>query len=1318
MSESAKYYDSNGRRLTDGQAKFFWDSAVRDGQGRLLVCYHGSNESFSEFDPSKASGGFFGKGFYFSKEEEYASDYGTSVGAYYLNIENPFYYDESTMEDVRKILDLEIKKGKIDGYDEEEMPRLEQEWYDKGLDLIDDVLAELAGGYTGDTFSEDIMQLGYDGILVDYGREIIVFSPNQIKRVDNTNPTDSDRLDEKTTQNVIFFGNPTKRNDMRATESFDEAYEPMKTGKAYKVFRVKNGKLYPPMVANAGGRDTPIGVWLDAEEGEFAGLSKTGRPQVKSTGSGTLSYRPGWHLGDLPRAPQFDRTNKETGEKEFPSDFVWAECDYAMDVDYQPEADARGYERTKMGDDGKVVTYKSDKYQHSLAGLPKLPAKGYYRYRTNPNPETVPWVITGSIRVNRLLSDDEVNAILKDNGVAPIHRQGGDKTLAELGLSESLSEASGSGLDEQASRRTLTSNDFLGWVEALSDKDDISYNSPDSIEYSDVLLLSPEGDMIDCGEYDTHESFVDAVMETNEAKEAKARVVWDGRITDYLLEKLGYITLNSGQGYGDDRLKIVICRKPSAQQIDILKEWLGNHFADNGPTLHVYTPNDHKEFDPTYFDKEDVTKGIIKAFSSGRGVFTEATGSHLKGEYDYGDVHSYLESEFGFSDDIPEVMPQLIDKDGRFCSMSPKSKPNAPMFHGEILQAMEDDGIVATGDSLLDKVNLTNTDLFQRLGFIRCNRGSEGYHYMALPDAPTANQMRALKRYVLDSYSDRRALIEISGRGEYVNFMVNDDTYPICGHVDDLMRMLVRYANGRPLRTKTEARLSEEWLDDEHGIWMTESQYEVANMMRNSKHSLRILWDRNLKLFFVCDADLYIHRDMIEQAVEDGLYNGVISRWGIDSYVDDYGRNVIYYIFAPKGLEKETYGADVNEDGYEGKYIYPFGTVTTRSDDRYKSSPLAKALGKYEAHYVQDGWVDDYTPKVVQVESMLTEVYPNEGESKKDFVSRFMSVTKDEYPDVKQRYAVALSYWDRAKRKNESLLTEKKRGELISQSKKGADYSKNNQSKGRNRWERRMHSRVANSVRDYDRIDMNALWKADILEFGVKVHGETDDYVVTITFEKILDNLRQEVRSNGNKMEFKCVLRALMRSFNDDDVFISCSCPDWKYRFSYQSTIGRYNSGLPELRPSDITNPNNDKGAGCKHSLLVLSNTDWMVKIASVINNYARYCQKNMQKNYADYIFPKIYGMPYKKAVQLSLFDDMDPDKSGLLPSDQKALSDVIELGMRGKDEKGRFEKGNDYRFAKTKPEVGTDQEDENPLELRFDNNRRKTLRGPEEEEG
>lgn len=62
-------------------------------------------------------------------------------------------------------------------------------------------------------------------------------------------------------------------------------------------------------------------------------------------------------------------------------------------------------------------------------------------------------------------------------------------------------------------------------------------------------------------------------------------------------------------------------------------------------------------------------------------------------------------------------------------------------------------------------------------------------------------------------------------------------------------------------------------------------------------------------------------------------------------------------------------------------------------------------------------WEDRYL-KIVEDEDILTEstlneVYPNKGESKEDFITRFMRATKKEYPSRKQRYAVALSYWDR-----------------------------------------------------------------------------------------------------------------------------------------------------------------------------------------------------------------------------------------------------------------------------------------------------------------
>ena len=210
--------------------------------------------------------------------------------------------------------------------------------------------------------------------------------------------------------------------------------EPKIKGQGYKVFRIINGKLYPPMVANGEGKDTPIGIWLEASNGEYAGLSKTGRPQVKAIKGLTLAYRPGWHLGDLPRAKQFDRLNKETGRYEFPKDFIWAECEYSMDINYQSESDDQGYLRTRKDKNGDIITYKSNKYQHSLAGLKKIPKDGYYRYRTNPNPDTIPWIITGKMKVTNILSDKEVNEILVENNLQPIHRQGGDKTLKELGF--------------------------------------------------------------------------------------------------------------------------------------------------------------------------------------------------------------------------------------------------------------------------------------------------------------------------------------------------------------------------------------------------------------------------------------------------------------------------------------------------------------------------------------------------------------------------------------------------------------------------------------------------------------------------------------------------------------------------------------------------------------------------------------------------------------------------------------------------------------------------------------------------------------------
>lgn len=305
---------------------------------------------------------------------------------------------------------------------------------------------------------------------------------------------------------------------------------------------------------------------------------------------------------------------------------------------------------------------------------------------------------------------------------------------------------------------------------------------------------------------------------------------------------------------------------------------------------------------------------------------------------------------------------------------------------------------------------------------------------------------------------------------------------------------------------------------------------------------------------------------------------------------------------------------------------------------------------------------------------------------------------------------------------NEQLLVELKRGQLITKSKQGKEYSKKNQSKGKNRWERRKHSQLANSIRDYNQIDMNSFFKEDIIEFIIKVKGETDDYLVTITFEHILRNLQQEIKSNNNKLEFKCVLRALLKAFNGEDVYVSCTCKDFAYRFAYHSTQNHYNSGKPELRPNRFisTNSKDDMGSGCKHINLVLSNTDWMMKIASVINNYIKWCKDNMSRNYADIIFPAVYGMKYDKAVQLSIFDD--PNDNGLLPDDQETMKQVLSKTLKGRDEKGKWTSSNEYKFqkqdtVKSKQKYPEDDPDQLHLDLKFDTIKKKQLKLDDEGE-
>lgn len=252
------------------------------------------------------------------------------------------------------------------------------------------------------------------------------------------------------------------------------------------------------------------------------------------------------------------------------------------------------------------------------------------------------------------------------------------------------------------------------------------------------------------------------------------------------------------------------------------------------------------------------------------------------------------------------------------------------------------------------------------------------------------------------------------------------------------------------------------------------------------------------------------------------------------------------------------------------------------------------------------------------------------------------------------------------------LFVEDKRTQLISASKKAKK-----EKDGQTRYQKRVKSKVKSNVSNLNKVDFNKLFKENIMSVNLDVQGETDDYLVTISFGGFLDRLRAELKRSNDIISLKVIIRALLNSFNGDNVLIKCTCPDFRYRMAYHlSQEGNIAGAQKETRPSNITNPNNDLGDGCKHIMSVLSNQNWVIKLSSVVHNYINYMEKNYKKLYADIIYPAIYGRKYQEPVQLDM-DTLDKDELD-------TTTDTVDKSNKYARDKGKFKKGNKQgvRFA------------------------------------
>lgn len=183
--------DSDGRELSKAQQEYFKDSKVRDEDGNLLVMYHGT---------PKGDFTVFRDGSYFTQNKRYADGYQNETAGrteldpktyeVYLNITKPF--DIRNDEEARNIyINDYIKGGNAVGIN----PYMSDAEYDK-IDTID--------WTEGDDLKDFLIdeEYDYDGLVLDegadggYGEDVVyrgdsyvIFSSDQVKNVDNENPT-------------------------------------------------------------------------------------------------------------------------------------------------------------------------------------------------------------------------------------------------------------------------------------------------------------------------------------------------------------------------------------------------------------------------------------------------------------------------------------------------------------------------------------------------------------------------------------------------------------------------------------------------------------------------------------------------------------------------------------------------------------------------------------------------------------------------------------------------------------------------------------------------------------------------------------------------------------------------------------------------------------------------------------------------------------------------------------------------------------------------------------------------------------------------
>ena len=471
-------------------------SKVVNEDGTPRIVYHATDNEFYTFDKSKRGENTFrnasdfsiaatsATGFWFS-DHDVSGDMGSKKSMQcYLDIKNPYRISLSEMSEEIKAADT---NGDVDfDYsigDFESTRQLSESYVDslkeQGYDGIIVADSEF-GGESYVAFYPNQIKSATDniGTFDPHNPDIRYSKDIDTEYMNAVEAGDMDKVREMVRQAAEEKGFSNAIPEQASSYITRTKAAPKNTIKVYKVFTVAPDGSPTAMFVSSTTK-LPMNVWLDAVD-TYHFKADNGKEYVPSTqnpytkGGKTgasvtipneqvrselvergylskdskaakitaLAYRPGWHAGDLPFFPQGGKqgnprlTNSGNVNKSFNPDIqetayenihrynqVVFECEMAADTNY-----------TEIAQNQEKAKTKSGSVNQRNADLQYMPTDGFYYYTTNPTiSEKGKWAISGSLKINRALTQQECDDILSKNGFKPQEWEGGTLDLEKLG---------------------------------------------------------------------------------------------------------------------------------------------------------------------------------------------------------------------------------------------------------------------------------------------------------------------------------------------------------------------------------------------------------------------------------------------------------------------------------------------------------------------------------------------------------------------------------------------------------------------------------------------------------------------------------------------------------------------------------------------------------------------------------------------------------------------------------------------------------------------------------------------------------------------